>query len=69
LTGPPRAVSGAVWTCDDYYISVWVFHPTFPVIRPAFLARRRIPVFGHDHFNLHFSGALNDRIEVFNLEP
>lgn len=26
-------------------------------------------MFGCDDFNLHLIGALNDRIEVFNLEP
>ena len=39
------------------------------MIRPTLLARRRVPVFGLDDFNLHLRGALNNRIEVFNLEP
>jgi hypothetical protein len=69
LTWPPGAVSGAVWTGNDYDIPVRVFHPTLPMIRPAFFAGRGIPVFGYDHFNLHFRGALNHRIEVFHLEP
>ena len=26
-------------------------------------------MFGHDHFNFHFTGALNDGVKVFNFKP
>ena len=64
----PVAVGCSVRTGDDDGVTVRVAHPALPVIRAA-VAVGRIAVAGHNYLDSHFIGALDDGVEVVDLEP
>jgi hypothetical protein len=53
----------SIRTSDDDDIAVRVPHPALPMIR------RRVAMTRHDHFDVHFSGTLHDRLKIVHLEP
>ena len=55
-------------TGHDDQVAVGVAHPALPVVRAA-VAIGRVAVTRHNHLDGHLVGALDDGVEVVDLEP